>query len=90
MVKRMPLASGRLNLLTRPARAAEDAFWIYGYTTREASAVLAAIAKCGMPEGAFALIKGGKRDVGQSVVQHPAIKAVGFTGLRGGGRAHGK
>ncbi|WP_172332819.1 aldehyde dehydrogenase (NADP(+)), partial [Mangrovicoccus sp. HB161399] len=52
-----------------------------------AEAVAAAIAKCGMPAGVFSLIQGGKRDVGTALVQHPLIKAVGFTGSLGGGRA---
>ena len=52
-----------------------------------AEAIHAAIEKCGMPKGVFSLIQGGKRDVGQSLVQHPLIKAVGFTGSLGGGRA---
>ncbi|GAA3859940.1 aldehyde dehydrogenase (NADP(+)) [Celeribacter arenosi] len=52
-----------------------------------AEAVHAAIEKCGMPKGVFSFIQGGKRDVGQSLVQHPLIKAVGFTGSLGGGRA---
>ncbi len=52
-----------------------------------AEAVLAAIEKTGMPKGVFSLIQGGKRDVGTSLVQHPRIKAVGFTGSLGGGRA---
>lgn len=52
-----------------------------------AEAVHAAIESCGMPKGVFSLIQGGKRDVGQALVQHPLIKAVGFTGSLGGGRA---
>ncbi len=52
-----------------------------------AEAVLAAIEKCGMPKGVFSLIQGGKRDVGTSLVQHPLIRAVGFTGSLSGGRA---
>ena len=52
-----------------------------------AQAVLAAILICGMPPGVFSLIQGGKRDVGEALVQHPAIRAVGFTGSLGGGRA---
>jgi NADP-dependent aldehyde dehydrogenase len=52
-----------------------------------AEAIKAAVAKTGMPKGVFSLIQGGKRDVGQSLVQHPLIKAVGFTGSLGGGRA---
>jgi len=52
-----------------------------------AEAIHAAIEKTGMPKGTFSLIQGGKRDVGTSLVQHPRIKAVGFTGSLGGGRA---
>ncbi|SMX46075.1 aldehyde dehydrogenase (NADP(+)) [Actibacterium lipolyticum] len=52
-----------------------------------AEAIHAAIQKCGLHAGVFSLIQGGKRDVGQALVQHPLIKAVGFTGSLGGGRA---
>ena len=52
-----------------------------------AEAIHAAINSCDMPAGVFSLIQGGKRDVGQTLVQHPLIKAVGFTGSLGGGRA---
>jgi len=52
-----------------------------------AQAIDAAIQKCGIHPGVFSLIQGGKRDVGQALVQHPLIKAVGFTGSLGGGRA---
>ena len=52
-----------------------------------AQAIDAAIRKCGLHPGVFSLIQGGKRDVGQALVQHPLICAVGFTGSLGGGRA---
>ncbi|SFE84728.1 aldehyde dehydrogenase family protein, partial [Roseivivax sediminis] len=52
-----------------------------------AEAIKAAVERCGMPAGVFSLVQGGKRDVGQALVQHPLIKAVGFTGSLGGGRA---
>jgi NADP-dependent aldehyde dehydrogenase len=52
-----------------------------------AQAVDAAVKSCGLHPGVFSLIQGGKRDVGQALVQHPLIKAVGFTGSLGGGRA---
>lgn len=52
-----------------------------------AEAIHAAIQKCAMPSGVFSLIQGGNRAVGQALVQHPLIKAVGFTGSLGGGRA---
>lgn len=52
-----------------------------------AEAVHAAIQSCNLHAGVFSLVQGGKRDVGQTLVQHPLIKAVGFTGSLGGGRA---
>ena len=52
-----------------------------------AQAIDAAIRATGMPPGTFSLIQGGKRDVGEALVQHPLIKAVGFTGSLAGGRA---
>ncbi len=52
-----------------------------------AEAIAAAVQRCGLPKGVFSLIQGGKRDVGTALVQHPLIKAVGFTGSLGGGRA---
>lgn len=52
-----------------------------------AEAIHAAIKSCDIHPGVFSLIQGGKRDVGTSLVQHPLIKAVGFTGSLGGGRA---
>jgi 2,5-dioxopentanoate dehydrogenase len=52
-----------------------------------AQAVLAAIEKLGLPAGVFSLVQGGRRDVGEALVQHPLICAVGFTGSLVGGRA---
>jgi alpha-ketoglutaric semialdehyde dehydrogenase len=52
-----------------------------------AEAVAAAIKSCGVHPGVFSLIQGGNRAVGQALVQHPDITAVGFTGSLGGGRA---
>ena len=52
-----------------------------------AEAIHAAINKCNMPKGTFSLVQGGNRQVGQALVQHPLIKAVGFTGSLAGGRA---
>lgn len=40
-----------------------------------------------LPEGTFSLVVGDGSDVGQQLVSHPAIKAVGFTGSRSGGLA---
>ncbi len=52
-----------------------------------AQAIRAAIEAMGLPMGTFSLIQGGRRDVGEALVQHPLIRAVGFTGSLGGGRA---
>ncbi|MGR3762135.1 aldehyde dehydrogenase (NADP(+)) [Roseobacteraceae bacterium NS-SX3] len=52
-----------------------------------AEAIHAAIARTGMPKGVFSLVQGGSREVGEALVQHPRIKAVGFTGSLAGGRA---
>ncbi|MEM7675414.1 MAG: aldehyde dehydrogenase (NADP(+)), partial [Myxococcota bacterium] len=52
-----------------------------------ADAILAAIGKCSVDPGVFSLIQGGGNDVGAALVQHPSIKAVGFTGSLAGGRA---
>lgn len=50
-----------------------------------AGAVTRAAAKTGMPEGVFSLINGPGNSVGSALVTDPRIKAVGFTGSRGGG-----
>ena len=52
-----------------------------------AEAIHAAIHRSGMPAGVFALIQGGGNAVGQVLVTHPLIRAVGFTGSLRGGRA---
>jgi alpha-ketoglutaric semialdehyde dehydrogenase len=49
-------------------------------------AIQAAVRQCGMPEGVFSLLLGGI-ETGAGLVQDPRIKAVGFTGSRGGGLA---
>ncbi len=52
-----------------------------------AQAVHAAATALGLPAGVFSLIQGGRRDVGEALVCHPRICAVGFTGSLAGGRA---
>ena len=52
-----------------------------------AQAIETAVLACGLHPGVFSLVQGGRRDVGEALVQHPLIKAVGFTGSLGGGRA---
>ncbi len=51
------------------------------------TAVRKAALACSMPEGVFSLLYGGGHSVGQTVVRHPVIQAVGFTGSRAGGTA---
>ena len=50
-----------------------------------ADALIRAAEKTGMPKGVFNMIFGG--GVGEILVKHPAIQAVGFTGSLKGGRA---
>lgn len=50
-------------------------------------AVANAARECGMHEGVFSLLFSSGYEIGQALVKHPAIKAVGFTGSRRGGRA---
>lgn len=52
---------------------------------RVADAIIRAAEKTGMPAGVFNMIYGG--GVGEALVKHPAIQAVGFTGSLKGGRA---
>jgi 2,5-dioxopentanoate dehydrogenase len=40
-----------------------------------------------MPEGVFSLVFGNTIEIGELLVRHPAIQAVGFTGSRQGGLA---
>lgn len=50
-----------------------------------AGAMLRAVEKTGMPAGVFSLINGPGNSVGAALVTDPRVKAVGFTGSRGGG-----
>ncbi len=52
-----------------------------------AQAIDAAITRCGLHAGVFSLIQSNTTEVGSRLVQHPLIKAVGFTGSLAGGRA---
>jgi NADP-dependent aldehyde dehydrogenase len=50
-------------------------------------AVAKAAEECNMPEGVFSMLIGSGQTIGQNLVAHPFIKAVGFTGSRAGGIA---
>ncbi|MBI1282483.1 MAG: aldehyde dehydrogenase family protein [Anaerolineaceae bacterium] len=52
-----------------------------------AVAINRAIAATGFPAGWFSLLQGATVEVGQLLVQHPYLQAVGFTGSLRGGRA---
>ncbi len=49
-------------------------------------AVQKAVQQCGMPDGWFSMLHGPGREVGMTLVRHPVIRAVGFTGSLSGGR----
>jgi NADP-dependent aldehyde dehydrogenase len=50
-------------------------------------AIQKAVADSGLPEGVFSLVVGAGNAIGEALVAHPAIRAVGFTGSRRGGLA---
>jgi NADP-dependent aldehyde dehydrogenase len=52
-----------------------------------ATAIIRAAQSSGMPEGVFSSLIGEGSLLGQQLVKHPQIKAVGFTGSFGGGMA---
>ena len=51
------------------------------------NAILKAAKKLNMPEGVFSLLQGKSTQVGQALVRHPKVKAIGFTGSFNGGKA---
>lgn len=52
-----------------------------------ARAIAAAVKACGLHEGVFSYLPGTTNELGGALVADPRIKAVGFTGSRGGGLA---
>lgn len=52
-----------------------------------ARAILAAGEQHGLPPGFFSMLQGDTVRVGQTLVEHPQLEAVGFTGSLRGGRA---
>ena len=50
-------------------------------------AIQRAVKEAGLPEGIFSLLFDAGTEVGLALVNHAAIKAVGFTGSKNGGRA---
>lgn len=58
-----------------------------GTSELAARAVRRAVSESGLPSGVFSILFDAGIDVGASLVQHPAIKAVAFTGSTSGGQA---
>ena len=49
-------------------------------------AIQASVRECGLPEGVFSLLFGHGAQVGAALMNHPLVKAGGFTGSRRAGR----
>jgi alpha-ketoglutaric semialdehyde dehydrogenase len=58
-----------------------------GTSELAARAIARAAKSCGVDGGVFSLLHGWSHEVGLSIVRHPGITAVGFTGSLRGGRA---
>jgi NADP-dependent aldehyde dehydrogenase len=88
-----PLAFSTAGGDTAAALAAGCPVVVKGHTAHPgtgeivAEAVDAARRACNLHPGVFSFVQGGGRIVGTTLVQHPNISAVGFTGSLGGGRA---
>ncbi len=52
-----------------------------------ADAIGRAVKACGLPAGVFSMLSGISHNLGEVLVQHPFVKAVGFTGSFRGGKA---
>jgi NADP-dependent aldehyde dehydrogenase len=50
-------------------------------------AIVLAAQSAGMPEGVFSIVQGSSITVGMGIVEHPLVKAIGFTGSFRGGKA---
>lgn len=58
-----------------------------GTSQLAAEAIVEAVAQSGLPAAVFAMVQGPGNEIGTALVADPRIKAVGFTGSRGGGLA---
>lgn len=58
-----------------------------GTSEMVAQAIMTAAEATGMPAGVFSMVHGSGPEVGLRLIQHPSIKAVGFTGSLRAGRA---
>jgi len=88
-----PFAFSTLGGDTASALAAGNPVIVKGHPAHPATselfahAIARAIEKCGVPAGVFSLLQGVGNALGSSLVKHPVIQAVGFTGSERGGRA---
>lgn len=88
-----PLAFSTAGGDTASALAAGCPVVVKGHNAHPGTAELAgqaiaqAVRDAGLPAGVFSLVFGPGNEIGQQLVSHPAIKAVGFTGSRAGGLA---
>ncbi len=88
-----PLAYGVAGGDTASALAAGCPVVVKGHASHPgtsalvAQAIARALAALNFHPGTFALLQGRTNETGSALVRHPAIKAVGFTGSRRGGRA---
>lgn len=88
-----PLAYSVAGGDTASALAAGCSVIVNAHTAHPGTAELVGIAlsnaaeSCGMPKGVFSLLFSSGYEIGQALVRHPLIRAVGFTGSRRGGRA---
>ena len=58
-----------------------------GTSELTAQLIQQALADCNLPAGVFSLLLDNTYAVGQALVKHPLVKAIGFTGSTRGGRA---
>ncbi|MCP4196370.1 MAG: aldehyde dehydrogenase (NADP(+)) [Proteobacteria bacterium] len=88
-----PLAFSVAGGDTASALAAGNPVIVKAHHAHPGTAALVAMAiqhaskETGMPSGTFSLLHGPGSVVGNALVTHPAVKAVGFTGSQEGGRA---
>ncbi len=88
-----PMAFSTLGGDTASALAAGCSVVVKGHSAHpgtadiSAQAMEAAVLACGIRPGVFSQIQGSGFVVGQALVKHPLIRAVGFTGSLAGGRA---
>ncbi|MGI8604182.1 MAG: aldehyde dehydrogenase (NADP(+)) [Verrucomicrobiales bacterium] len=59
----------------------------FGTAELVGAAIMRAARETNMPEGTFSLVFGRGHEAGQTLLRHPALCGVGFTGSRRGGRA---